>query len=116
MITIASIRAAVAAHYRLPVTDMTSPERTWCVSHPRQVAMCLARRMLPHVSRSAIARRFNRTSWTVCHAERAVACRLRTDPKLRGDVRAIYRALRGDSHSSPTFEAAAVVAHGGAGA
>jgi chromosomal replication initiator protein len=95
MITIASIKAAVAHRYGLHVADLVSPDKHRRVAHPRQFAMCMAKH-LTHHSRSEIGRRFGgRDHTTVLYADRVVIQRLRQDPALRDDMRAIRQAVAG---------------------
>lgn len=93
MITIAAIQAAVARHYRLLRADMVSPERSWRVSHPRQVAMYLScrltRRSLPQIGRAF----GGRDHATVFYARKIVRARAEADIKLRCEVREIAFAL-----------------------
>jgi chromosomal replication initiator protein len=93
MITIAAIEAAVARHYNLREADMVSPERTWRISHPRQVGMYLAckltRRSMPQIGRAFGGRDHS----TVFHAKKAVIARAHDDFKLRNDVRQIAFAV-----------------------
>lgn len=53
---IADIQAAVAAHFRIKLADMTSPRRARCVARPRQIAMYLSREFttasLPGIGRA----------------------------------------------------------------
>jgi chromosomal replication initiator protein len=85
--TIASIKATVAARYGVDPKHMTSPLRRWDVSHPRQVAMFLARKLTRHTM-PYIGRHFGgRHHTTVLHACRAVEQRRATDRKLARQIR-----------------------------
>jgi chromosomal replication initiator protein len=89
MITIASIQAAACRRYGLRSADMTSPERTWRVSHPRQVAMYLSRRFTPRTL-PEIGQRFGgRHHTTVMHALSAVEQRRAGNRRLERDIRRI---------------------------
>lgn len=80
--TIREIQSAVASHYGLHPDDMTSPCRLPHVSHPRQLAMWLARGMAGQ-SLPKIARKFgNRHHTTVMYALRQVDERIRTDREI----------------------------------
>lgn len=84
--TIASIKRAVATHYDLPLEAMTRRCKLPEEAHPRQVAMCLSRRLTNH-SVTIIGRVFERDHSTVstgvaaaekrCHNDRAVALAMR---------------------------------------
>ncbi len=87
-----NIQRAVAEHYDIRLSDMSSRHRDRAVSVPRQVAMYLCRRMtsssLPHIANS-----FGKTHATVLHAYRAVTNRMEVDADLKQHVMAISQKL-----------------------
>jgi chromosomal replication initiator protein len=88
-VTVSEIQEAVSEHYRLPAGAMTSADRRWEISHPRQLAMYLCRDMIGR-SLPDIGRRFGgRDHTTVIHALRAIPARLEDDFDLQDDVRRI---------------------------
>jgi chromosomal replication initiation ATPase DnaA len=90
---ISQIKQTVSEYYGNHINYMTSEHRAHDVSHPRQVAMYLARELTRH-SLPAIGRQFgDRDHTTVLHACKAVQTRIETDPKERAAVEALRRML-----------------------
>lgn len=96
MISIASIRAATAAHYRVRERDLRGKRGMAPVSNARQVGLYLSRRLTVRSLRQIGWQFGHRHHTTVMHAERVVGTRLRSDRQLRRDVRAIWKALEGE--------------------
>lgn len=93
--TIAAIQERVAGYYGMPPKMMTSACRDRNFARPRQVAMCLARRLTEH-SFPRIGDMFGgRHHSTVIYAVRAVETRAASDGRLRRDVEALILALEG---------------------
>lgn len=91
--TVKRIQETVAAHYRIPETEMTSERRARWVARPRQVAMFLARELTPQ-SLPAIGRMFGgRDHTTVIHAIRKVERLMRADEGIYEDVARLRRKL-----------------------
>lgn len=91
-VSLAEIQRAVAEHFDLRLTDMTSKCRERAVATPRQVAMYLCRRMTPS-SLPHIAESFGKTHGTILHAYRTIDTRMDVDNDLRKSVQAISRKL-----------------------
>ncbi len=91
-LTLAGIQRAVADHYDMRLTDMSSKGRQRSISGPRQVAMYLSRRMTPH-SFPDIANAFGKTHATVLHAYKTVDNRMDVDPDLRRSIQQISQKL-----------------------
>ena len=89
---VAHIQAVVAAYYDMPIQHMTSAQRSWRFSHPRQVAMYLTSH-LTHRSLPDIGLRFRRDHTTVIHAIRTVKAKMETDPELARDVLCLIEQL-----------------------
>ncbi len=89
------IQRAVADHYDLRLTDMSSKRRPRSVAQPRQIAMYLCRR-LTKSSLPEIANAFGKTHATVVHACNIVHDRLDVDEKLKESMRVIARKLGQD--------------------
>ncbi len=89
------IQRAVAEHYDLRLTDMSSKRRPRSVAQPRQIAMYLCRR-LTKASLPDIANAFGKTHATVVHACNIIHDRLDVDEKLRDSMRVIARKLGQD--------------------
>lgn len=89
------IQRAVAEHFDLRLTDMSSKRRPRSVVQPRQVAMYLCRR-LTRASLPEIANAFGKTHATVLHACKAIHDRLDVEQNLRDSVRTIARKLGRD--------------------
>ena len=89
------IQRAVAEHFDLRMTDMSSKRRPRSVAQPRQVAMFLCRR-LTRFSLPDIANAFGKTHATVLHACRTVQDRFSVDKELQNSIRTITRKLGRD--------------------
>jgi chromosomal replication initiator protein len=94
-LTFDDIQRAVAEHFDLRLTDMSSKRRPRSVALPRQVAMYLCRR-LTRASLPEIANAFGKTHATVLHACRAIHNRLDVENDLRDSVRTVARKLGRD--------------------
>ena len=94
-LTFDDIQRAVAEHFDLRLTDMSSKRRPRSVAQPRQVAMYLCRR-LTRASLPEIANAFGKTHATVLHACKTIHDRLDVEPSLRDAVRTIARKLGRD--------------------
>ncbi len=92
IVTFDAIQRAVAEHYDLRLTDMTSKRRQREVSGPRQLAMFLCRR-LTSASLPEIANAFGKTHATVLHAVRQVELKSASDAALRQSVAEISKTL-----------------------
>ena len=92
-VTIARIQIAVAAHYGLPSDKMRSGARARRYSHPRQLAMLLARE-LTKSTLPAIGERFGgRDHTTVIHGIKAARNRIETDPGVDDAYQTIRKGL-----------------------
>lgn len=79
---IGEILEAVAKHFGIRLQDLMGRKRTRSISHPRQVAMYLARKLTP-LSLEEIGMHFGgRDHSTVLHAERAVENERASDREL----------------------------------
>ena len=79
---IGAILDAVCKHFGIRAQDLLSRKRTRSISHPRQVAMYLARKLTP-LSLEEIGMHFGgRDHSTVLHAERSVETERATDHEL----------------------------------
>jgi len=86
---VANIRAVVCDHFGITPAEIISPTRSTRISHPRQVAMHLARRMTWQ-SWQQIAAHFGREDHsTALHAHKAVIRRRAADPAFNARVREI---------------------------
>jgi len=86
------IQRAVAEHYDVRLSDMSSKCRQRSVAVPRQVAMYLCRRMT-RSSLPDIANAFNKTHATVLHAYKTINNRMDIDSDLKNTVVKISRNL-----------------------
>ncbi len=87
-----SIQRAVAEHFDIRLSDMSSKHRHRSVAMPRQIAMYLCRRMT-NASLPDIANSFGKTHATVLHAYRAVGNRMDVDPDIKQNVTVIAQKL-----------------------
>lgn len=91
-ITVARIQEVVAEYFGIAHTAILSPRREWNISHPRQIAMYLARELTVQ-SLPDIGRRFGRDHSTIIFACRAVEARVITDSAIAQDVATLRQAL-----------------------
>lgn len=92
-LTIDVIKRATAAHFQIPLAEMTSARRGKQVARPRQVAMYLCKH---NTSRnlSEIGRRFGgRDHTTVLHAIRQIERLRAEDPDLDADIKSLEARL-----------------------
>ncbi|MBK9127632.1 MAG: chromosomal replication initiator protein DnaA [Phycisphaerales bacterium] len=79
---ISEILELVSKHYGIRLQELLGRKRTRSISHPRQLAMYLARRLTP-LSLEEIGMHFGgRDHSTVLHAERSIDTERTTDPDL----------------------------------
>ena len=92
VLSFADIQRAVADHFDIRLSDMSSKNRQRSVAAPRQMAMYLCRRMTDS-SFPAIAEAFGKTHATILHGYRQVDSRLGIDPELRRSINTICGKL-----------------------
>lgn len=92
-LTVGLVKASVASHYRLEVSELTSQSRVARVAWPRQVAIYLARKLtdtpLPRLGEAF----GGRNHATLLHACKRVSQRLATDPHASADVEELESQL-----------------------
>lgn len=84
--SIAVIQKTVADFYSLPHEAMTSASRVIRYSHPRQIAMRLARELTRHTWEEIGGTFGGRDHGTVMHAFEAVAKRAETEPEFNAQL------------------------------
>lgn len=90
---VSDILDAVTQYYGLRLTELLGRRRSRSVSHPRHVAMYLARKLTP-LSLEEIGAYFgNRDHSTVLHAERAIEEARATDAQTREAIQHLTRTL-----------------------
>ncbi|MEA3638382.1 MAG: chromosomal replication initiator protein DnaA [Lamprobacter sp.] len=93
-VSIENIQKAVAAHYKIRVSDLLSASRSRSVTRPRQVAMTLAKELTKH-SLPEIGKAFGgRDHSTVIHAARKVAELRSGDAMIEEDYKILLRTLQ----------------------
>ena len=96
-ITIEYIQQTVAEHYNLTVADLNGRIRTKNIVLPRQIAMYLARKILPYASLPQVGAVFGgRDHTTVMHSCEKIAGELEYDDKLQDTVLDLERKITGD--------------------
>jgi len=92
-VSIEEIQKKVAEHYKIRLSDMSSPRRARNVARPRQVAMYLAKQLTTR-SLPEIGRRFGgRDHTTVMHAVSRIAELMQQDTAFAEDVELLRRML-----------------------
>ena len=92
-VNVDGVLKAVASYYGVKISDLKSPRRHKSIAGPRAVAMYLAR---SHTNESYpdLGRSFGgKHHTTVLSAVEKIALRLKTEPGLRGEIRAIESTL-----------------------
>ncbi|MBK5937953.1 chromosomal replication initiator protein DnaA [Halochromatium roseum] len=93
-VSIENIQKAVAAHYKIRVSDLLSSSRSRSVARPRQVAMTLAKELTKH-SLPEIGKAFGgRDHSTVIHAARKIAELRSGDTMIEEDYKILLRTLQ----------------------
>jgi chromosomal replication initiator protein len=93
-VSIENIQKAVAAHYKIRVSDLLSSSRSRSVARPRQVAMTLAKELTKH-SLPEIGKAFGRRDHsTVIHAARKIAELRSGDTMIEEDYKILLRTLQ----------------------
>ncbi len=92
-LTVEEIQRAVAEHYDIRLTDMSSKRRPQNIAFPRQVAMYLARH-LTHDSLPRIADSFNRNHATILHAVSTIEKKMSEDQEISNTVNKLERRLK----------------------
>lgn len=91
-LTFEEIQRVVADHFDLRIADMSSKRRPRSIAMPRQVAMALCRK-LTRASLPEIAKAFDKTHATVCHACKLVKVIMETDQDLAEQIHVVIRKL-----------------------
>ena len=90
---VSEILEAVSKHFGIRLQELLGRKRTRSISHPRQVAMYLARKLTP-LSLEEIGMHFGgRDHSTVLHAERSVEGNRATDPALSQSLAQLIQRL-----------------------
>ncbi len=93
-VSIETILRIIADHFSVKVSELTGKRRHKSISHPRQVAMYLARRLTEY-SLVEIGGQFGgRDHTTVIYANDKVAREIETNPRLREDLEMLVRRIR----------------------
>lgn len=91
------IQHIVAEHFNLTVEDLSSRKRTKMIVYPRQIAMYLARKILPDATTPQVGLAFGgRDHTTVMHSCEKIAVELESDSKLQDTIMDIERKITGD--------------------
>jgi chromosomal replication initiator protein len=93
-VSIETILRVAAEHFGVKVSDLTGKRRQKTISHPRQVAMYLARRLTEY-SLVEIGGQFGgRDHTTVIYANDKIADQVERDDRLREDLEMLTRKIR----------------------
>jgi chromosomal replication initiator protein len=93
-VSIETILRVVSDQFAVKVSELTGKRRHKSISHPRQIAMYLARRLTQY-SLVEIGGQFGgRDHTTVIYANEKVARELETNPRLREDLEMLVRRIR----------------------
>jgi len=93
-VSIETILRVVSDHFAVKVSELTGKRRHKSISHPRQTAMYLARRLTQY-SLVEIGGQFGgRDHTTVIYANEKIARELETNARLREDLELLVRRIR----------------------
>ena len=93
-VSLEEVLKVVASHYGVKVSDLKSSSKTRKITHPRQVAMYLARQ-LTKASYPEIGRAFgNKDHSTVVKGVKKLKLLLEEDPAVAENVKAVERIIR----------------------
>jgi chromosomal replication initiation ATPase DnaA len=89
----AEIKSAVAAHFNIPLIEMTSARRCREYARPRQVSMYLCKQLTPKSLPEIGRAHGDRDHTTVIHANRRVQELRRADPEIEHAIVALTEKL-----------------------
>jgi hypothetical protein len=92
--SIDTIQSVVAKYYGIKRMDILSHRRLFKVTRPRQVAICIAKKMTP-LSLTHIGHRFDRDHSTVIHSVEKIEQLMERDQQLASDVESLIEQLTG---------------------
>jgi chromosomal replication initiator protein len=93
-VSIETILRVIADQFAVKVSELTGKRRHKSISHPRQIAMYLARRLTQY-SLVEIGGQFGgRDHTTVIYANDKIAREVETNPRLREDLEMLVRRIR----------------------
>jgi chromosomal replication initiator protein len=98
--TMDDIISAVTGKYGVKLSELQSKRRTKSITHPRQVAMFLARRITRHSLEEVGGFFGGRDHSTVIYAVARVAKAIREDPEVRAQVEELLGRLGAPSNGS----------------
>ncbi len=89
------VQKVVSNYYDVRIADLKSRNRQRMISFPRQVAMCLCKRLIPAISLTEIGECFGgRDHATVIHACKKIEGQIKTDPEFRALIRGLTEAVK----------------------
>ena len=93
LVTVENIQKAVAAYFKIRVSDLLSKRRSRSIARPRQIAMALAKELTTH-SLPEIGDAFGgRDHTTVLHACRRIKALRETETRVAEDYNNLLRTL-----------------------
>lgn len=87
------VQEVVSRYYGINLDELKSSDRRPLYSHPRQIAMYLARQLTRHSLPDIAARFGGKHHTTVLHACRQVPLRMKRDPRTAEDVKVLREAI-----------------------
>lgn len=86
-------RRALQVRFKVTKAEMLGPRRLRRIARPRQMAMVLARELVPNASTTKIGAMFNRDHTTVVHATRMMGALEEADDAFAIDMAAMRLTL-----------------------
>ncbi len=98
-ITLDIIQEEVAKYFEIGKNQIKEPTRKKEIAFPRQIAMYLSAKLIPHISLLEIANHYNKKDHTtIIHAKKIISNKIVSDPNLKSKINKIIENI---SEGSP---------------
>ena len=95
-ITLDIIQEEVAKYFEIGKNQIKEPTRKKEIAFPRQIAMYLSTKLIPHTSLLEIANHYNKKDHTtIIHAKKIISNKIADDPNLKSKINEIIQNING---------------------
>lgn len=95
-ITLEIIQEEVAKYFKIGKNQIKDPTRKKEIAFPRQIAMYLSAKLIPHISLLEIANHYNKKDHTtIIHAKKLISSKIESDSNLKAKIDQIIENLNG---------------------
>ncbi len=95
-ITLDLIQEEVAKYFKIGKNQIKEPTRKKEIAFPRQIAMYLSNKLIPHTSLLEIANHYNKKDHTtIIHAKKIILNKIANDPNLKSKINEIIQIING---------------------